>query len=111
MNNLENICGICEDICGICGDIINMETTNITLKNTELKCGHRFHYTCIYYSYKYSKNPMCPYCRQEGGKLKTPVILCNGILKTGKNKGQRCKCKIINGSIYCGRHIKTNINN
>ena len=105
MNELENICGIC-------GDIIDLNTNDLTLMNTKLKCNHTFHYMCINYSYKYSKNSRCPYCRQEGGKLKEPVILCMGILKTGKNKGKRCNCKILlNNNMFCGRHNKQNINN
>ena len=100
-----------ENICGICGDIINLDTNDLNLINTKLKCGHSFHYMCINYSYKYSKNTKCPYCRQEGGKLKNPSILCSAILKSGKNKGNRCNCKIVNNGIYCGRHNKSNINN
>ena len=31
---------------------------------------------------------------------------CKAILKTGKNKGQECKCKIKDNNQYCKRHTK-----
>ena len=102
----------CENICGICGDIISLDSQDLNLKNIKLKCGHNFHYICINYSYKYSKNTRCPYCRQEGGKIEEPKLLCSAILKSGKNKGQRCNCKVLNNiGIFCGRHNKQNISN
>lgn len=104
MNNSENICGIC-------GDYINENETDLNFSNTKLKCGHNYHYLCISYSYKYTKSSQCPYCRQEGGKIIIPSRLCSAIIKTGKNKGNKCNCKVLNDNIYCGRHIKQNINN
>ena len=77
---------------------------------TKLKCGHCFHYSCIYLSYKYSNNKKCPYCRQDGGNLsflnmKKNIKLCQAIIKSGKNKGNICNCKIKNNDVlYCGRH-------
>ena len=62
------------NVCLICGDIINNEYDNVNIKESnmsqiKLKCGHYFHYYCIYTSYKYTGNKKCPYCRCEGGDL------------------------------------------
>lgn len=84
-------------ICDICGDELK---TNITT----LQCNHSFHYDCIFTSYKYSKNMNCPYCRQYGGKLKKNIDICCAILKSGKNKGNKCTHKIKIGK-YCGKHL------
>ena len=92
MNNIEDY-----NLCDICGDPLN---NNIA----KLSCNHIFHYECIKMAYKYSKNTECPYCRQNGGKLKKPCELCKAILKTGKNKGSQCNNKIKNGD-YCGKHL------
>ena len=100
----------CENICGICGDYINENENNLDLNNIKLKCGHNYHYICINYSYKYSKSSKCPYCRQEGGKIIKPLQSCSAIIKTGKNKGNKCNCKVLTDKLYCGRHIKQNIN-
>ena len=85
------------ETCNICGDILD---TNLT----KLKCGHIYHYECIKMSYKYAGKMECPYCRQDGGKLKKMVEMCSAIIKTGKNKGCQCKNKIKIGK-YCGRHL------
>jgi hypothetical protein len=44
---------------------------------SKLKCGHNFHYECIFYTYKNNlENKIntgirrCPYCREDGGFLK-----------------------------------------
>lgn len=96
--------------CYICGDEIK-ETDNIENKLTILKCGHKFHYKCIWLSYKYTKNKKCPYCRQDGGILNSNIKYCNAIIASGKNKGNICNCKIKdNNNIYCGKHKNININ-
>ncbi len=100
------------DICLICGDCINNECNYIddpimNMSYIKLKCGHSFHYSCIYISYKYTNNKKCPYCREDGGDLviQKNIKLCKAIIKSGKNKGNICNCKITNtDAIYCGRH-------
>ena len=51
---------------------------------------------------------------EDGADARTSELcsrLCSAIIKTGKNKGNKCNCKVLNDNIYCGRHIKQNINN
>ena len=86
-----------DNICDICSDVLD---TNLA----KLNCGHIFHYECIKMSYKYSHKTECPYCRQNGGKLKNPCNICKAILKTGKNKGLQCNNKVKIGD-YCGKHL------
>lgn len=31
-------------------------------------------------------------------------IICKSIIKNGKNAGQRCKTKVVNGSLFCHVH-------
>ena len=100
------------DICLVCGDCISNEciyvdNPEMNMSHTKLKCGHCFHYSCIYISYKYSGNKKCPYCREDGGNLimQKNIKLCQAIIKSGKNKGNVCNCKITKpDAIYCGRH-------
>ncbi len=110
-------------ICSICGE-----------ENEEyfqtLKCGHTFHYQCLYLSFLNMKNNNCPYCRATGNKLPivngvkkiTPWIhncntidgdvlnykpkKCKMVLSRGKNKGKQCtrNCKL--GYEYCSQHFK-----
>jgi hypothetical protein len=80
------------------------ENNNNSNNTTKLKCGHYFHYSCIYISYKYTKDKKCPYCRQDGGLLNSS-LLCTAILKSGKNKGNTCNCRIKKNALYCGKHI------
>lgn len=86
-----------KELCLICGDTLENDLCKLT-------CGHMFHYKCIEMSYKYSKKCECPYCRQNGGKLKKIIQCCKAILKTGKNKGQKCSHKVKIGD-YCGKHL------
>jgi len=64
------------DCCPICYD--DNDERLITLK-----CGHKFHYMCIFETYKnnvknkhngkwYNKIRECPYCRLDGGYLELP---------------------------------------
>ena len=92
-----------DNICDICRDILDINLT-------KLKCGHVFHYDCVEMSYKYAKKSECPYCRQEGGKLKKNKEICIALNRTGKNKGCQCKNKIKIGK-YCGRHLNYEKNN
>lgn len=118
-----------EDSCLVCHD--KLEENDVV----KLKCGHKYHYDCIFMTYKMNKKRECPYCRGDGGylKLKDGMIpfmnihrefddyvngnfnmdnikyiegKCKKILKTGKNAGTQCKCKPKPGEEYCGRHLK-----
>ena len=59
-----------KQICYICCE--TLEDNIVTLK-----CGHSYHYDCIYLTYKANfnngisskKKRECPYCRREGGFL------------------------------------------
>lgn len=62
-----------EEKCFICYE--NLDDTA-----TVLKCGHKFHYNCIFLTYKsnikqnYQFNGReCPYCRRDGGYLNLKV--------------------------------------
>ena len=93
----------------------------------KLDCGHTYHYECILKTYTHNRiKTQCPLCRKNGGLLPlvngikkiynkihkidsdNPYenIMCNAILKTGKNKGNVCGkyCKL--GYFQCNRHFK-----
>ena len=119
-----------EDCCLVCHDKLTDDDS------VKLKCGHKFHYSCIFMTYKANSNKReCPYCRTDGGylKLKDGMIpffnihrefedyvsgnfnldninyipgKCKKILKTGKNAGTQCKNKHKPGEEYCGIHLK-----
>ena len=122
-------------LCLICYDNYNEEPNiNDNTKCVKLKCGHKFHYECIYITYKSLKGQRkCPYCRSDGGflpliagqipqqyihkeyvKLKKgePVNInlipgkCKYILKKGKNAGNQCKFGIKTECGYCNMHFK-----
>jgi len=66
MNNMNNMCSICH---------IDFEKDEKNL--AKLRCGHIYHYECIFITYKNNKNStrsksirVCPYCRKNGGYLK-----------------------------------------
>jgi hypothetical protein len=116
-----------EIICMVCHDNLNNEV--------KLKCGHKFHYDCIFSTYKSNNNKRdCPYCRRDGGflKLKDGMIpflnihkefkdyingtfnldsinyvegKCKKILKTGKNQGTQCRNKYKPNESFCGKHL------
>jgi hypothetical protein len=93
--------------CSICWD----EFDNTVIK---LKCGHYFHCKCIGKAYKMDKcKNMCPFCRNvdiyaqiklRNFIKKLNVKRCQGILKSGKNKGKLCNCKAYSSTDYCKRH-------
>jgi len=117
-----------EEECSICGTSLNEKYSFV------LKCNHRFHYECLLSSFKEIKKTAiknnycnrCPYCRRACGVL--PIVnglktitcqihykitdevpkyeekRCQGILKTGKNKGSICGKKCQLGYEYCKRH-------
>jgi hypothetical protein len=107
------------EVCPICADDLTNKYTHT------LDCNHTFHYECLFYSFKKGKNLLCPLCRSNHNKLpivngiKQPDlnihiknenyknILCNSILKTGKNKGNLCNNKCMIGYYQCKRHLKT----
>lgn len=107
--------------CSICGEV------NDDYLHT-LKCGHTFHYQCLYLSFKSDlKHKHCPYCRSKNNLL--PIVpglkkanykihdctdidvmeqRCEAVLKRGPKKGQVCSknCKL--GYKFCGVHFKQN---
>jgi hypothetical protein len=126
-----------EHKCYICNTNIELNKHDIILT----PCNHLYHYECMYFTfYQNSLNPRkkhkvanireCPYCRQFVEPLLPifkindfplnyyinykydNIITCNAILKTGKNKGNSCGCKVKhllnnvnkNTSLYCKRH-------
>jgi len=57
--------------CPICHTELNDDE-----KIETLKCGHKFHYECIFITYKFNSSKYkgnklrkCPYCRDNGGYL------------------------------------------
>ena len=108
------------DLCDICGD------TKCSKFIQKLDCGHEFHYECILTTFRLDKYNTCPICRQVQDTLpivnglkkiyygihyydEKPLLnntLCNHILKSGKNKGNKCNknCKL--GYNVCGTHLK-----
>lgn len=107
------------NICAICNESLNIKDK---LDHT-LTCNHAFHYECLYNSFKYSKNLDCPYCRSIDNKLplvngikkineKIHIldenytnILCDNILKSGKNKGKKCGNNCVIGFNKCKKHL------
>ena len=106
--------------CSICGE---EKTTQFTHK---LKCGHEFHYQCLFLSFKSMKTNNCPYCRRGNNYL--PIVngikkiypgihnmeeadeyinqKCKYVLTRGKNKGKRCSRNCLLGEEYCRTHSK-----
>ena len=114
-----------KDTCGICGE--SMKDPIEDEYPLELKCGHTFHYMCLFQSFKIGKGiNECPYCRCKGHRLplvngiKKPIlgvhdfteyenyenVGCKYILTRGKNKGEKCNCNCKLGYEYCIRHKK-----
>ena len=122
-------------LCLICYENYDENSeVNDKSKCVTLKCGHKFHYECIYMTYKsQKKHRLCPYCREDGGylplvagqapqqyihkeyakvKQNIPVEIelipnkCKYILKTGKNAGNQCKFGIKTPCGHCNMHFK-----
>ena len=93
-----------DNICEIC--FKDYDNNSIVLN-----CNHKFHINCIKYSIENKKKTVCPYCR---GKINNDIIhnilRCNAILKSGKNKGNRC-CNNSKFDIYCGIHKNNMLKN
>ena len=89
-------------------------------------CKTEYHYECIFTTLKNDKYNKCPYCARPYLRLplvngikrvdpkvhkldeNTPYenVACQTILKSGKNKGNKCdhNCKL--GYFTCQRHTK-----
>lgn len=113
-----------EKQCYICLDDLDVEKQDLVLT----RCGHLFHYECIYDTFKanysinskHDKEYECPYCRSMVNtlpKYKTYLYpklgyngyyydcRCSAILKSGKRKGEICNVFVrSDGEKYCGRH-------
>lgn len=107
-NNTENKSEdniVIDNDCGICGAELISDVV-------KLKCNHMYHFECISLSYKFSHTKQCPYCRQFGGNLPNknklkPIGSCEGILKSGKRKGEKCGCSLFKNPLslkLCKRH-------
>tara|TARA_Y100000768_G_C23961227_1_gene675478 strand:- start:967 stop:1389 length:423 start_codon:yes stop_codon:yes gene_type:complete len=109
----------CED-CPICAEPKDTQFTHT------LKCGHEFHYNCLFLSFKNMKDNLCPCCR-SGNNLLPLVngikkiypgihnmdnaetyenVKCKKVLTRGKNKGKYCTRYCLLGMEYCSIHIK-----
>jgi hypothetical protein len=109
--------------CIICGEELNKK---FSIK-MDCSCNSEYHYECIFTTLKNDKYNKCPYCAKP--YLKLPLInglkridpkvhkidennefesvKCQAILKSGKNKNNKCdkNCKL--GYYTCARHIIT----
>tara|TARA_B100000795_G_scaffold239348_2_gene200964 strand:+ start:1259 stop:1690 length:432 start_codon:yes stop_codon:yes gene_type:complete len=139
-SDLENNYNI-DDNCLICHDLLEKDSIAISENgnipfNSQviLKCSHKFHYNCIFNTYKINNKRECPYCRNIGDflELKDGMIpfynihkefddyvngdfnldninyiegKCKKILKSGKNPGTQCKNKPKSNKNYCGKHL------
>ena len=57
--------------CSICAEPLSSQYSH------KLKCGHEFHYQCLFLTFKNMKTNRCPYCRSQFNLL--PLV--NGIKK------------------------------
>lgn len=110
------------ETCSICGDNDEFSVTHT------LKCGHTFHYQCLYLSFKHMKTNRCPYCRSGNHFL--PLIngvkkanysihqidnnfqnkKCEAIIQRGPNKGKSCGKNCHLGFHCCKSHLKQEFN-
>ena len=108
--------------CIICGECLE---NKYSIK-LECSCDYQYHYECIATTLKHDKYNRCPYCatpyqllplvngikkidnkiHKEDSDNPYVNVMCNAILKTGKNKGNACGkyCKL--GYFQCNRHFK-----
>tara|TARA_B100001094_G_C18192546_1_gene808290 strand:- start:5389 stop:5772 length:384 start_codon:yes stop_codon:yes gene_type:complete len=108
------------EVCSICGDDINESYPHT------LECNHKFHYKCLFLSFKSLNNLDCPYCRSKNNKL--PLVnglrtinstihdisnidtfenhKCQMVLTRGKNKGKTCSKGCLLGYDYCKIHLQ-----
>jgi hypothetical protein len=86
------------DTCMIC---------HFPIKKTEnkstLSCNHCYHYECIE-QYAFKNFIKCPYCsiKCTFKRFQKLDYICEAILKSGKNKGNKCGIK------NCKRHKQPN---
>ena len=107
--------------CIICGEDINCKYS----LSLNCDCKSKYHYECIFTTLKNDKFNKCPYCAKpfqmlplvNGVKRIEPKVhiidennvfesvKCQAILKSGKNKGNKCgkNCKL--GYETCQRHF------
>ena len=107
--------------CTICGENLNEHY----VVKLGCACGSQYHYECIFNTLKNDRYRKCPLCATPNMKLPVvngikkinpfihivpdepmETIMCQSILKSGKNKGGICgkNCKI--GFNVCQRHFK-----
>jgi len=106
--------------CIICGEKLNKK---YSIK-MECSCNSEYHYECIFATLKNEKHNKCPYCQTPNlmlplvngiKRIDTNVhkvddnfesVKCQTVLKSGKNKGNKCdkNCKL--GYYTCMRHFK-----
>lgn len=108
------------ELCAICYEPLDKKHTH------KLKCGHEFHYECLYQSFKRDWLKSCPYCRSENNSL--PLVNglkkidynihsgyidsqyenhpCCHILQKGKRKGYACNKNCLLGELFCRAHSK-----
>ena len=103
------------EICMICHFPICTKKESLSLS-----CNHKYHKNCINTNRLFIK---CPYCLKvtkknikKNNEKKKINILCQAILKSGKNKGKKCNrknCKIHKQSkndLLCQTILKTGKN-
>ncbi len=109
--------------CIICGENLN-EKYSVKL---ECSCKSQYHYECIFNTLKNDRYRKCPLCATPDIKLlvvngvknihpcihiqpEVPFenVMCQTLLKSGKNKGNKCdkNCKL--GYLTCQRHFIIN---
>jgi len=104
--NSEKVNNDEDNDCGICGSALLEDVV-------KLKCNHMYHYECISLAYKFSHSKLCPYCRKPSNiptskSAIKPIGTCEGILKSGKRKGEKCGCNIFKNPLslkLCKRHL------
>jgi len=104
--NKEQKTIVVDNDCGICGSELIQDVV-------KLKCNHMFHFECISLSYKFSHSKVCPYCRKPSNiptskNAIKPIGSCEGILQSGKRKGEKCGCTIFKNDLslkLCKRHF------